>query len=265
MDELQGLIAREVRIRFELDAAGFAVRVQALGETQVARLALDDLYLATACVRNEERAWQELSARHFDFMREFARRFLPAAAARDLADEVIADLWERGRMRQYEGRSSLRTWLATVVAHAALNSRKAKARFVPFDAGEARARDPESARDESTAPADAQAAGLLREMLHSAVRDLSPEDRVLLQLYYEQGLTLDQLGVTLCASSAAISRRLKHAREEVRAAIDTLARQRTGGPADELRVGLDLGRIEFDLARLFGGESAATGERHESV
>jgi RNA polymerase sigma factor (sigma-70 family) len=274
--DLPGLIAREVRIRFDLSAADFAAHVETLGqahsrltgrpvEEHVARLALDDLYLATACSRNDERAWHELSSSHFDFMREFPRRFLPGTAARDVADEVIADLWERGRIRQYEGRSTLRTWLGTVVAHAALNTRKAMARFVSLDPRPSGADQADSAAAEPVEPANDQAAALLRDLLSTAVRELPVENKLLLQLYYEQGLTLEQLGVTLRASSAAISRRLKRTREEVRAAMEALARQRTGASAQVLRDGLDLGRIELDLGKLLGGDPVPTGERHEVV
>ena len=276
MDEVLELIARNVRIRFEVSIEEFAARVRELGRAHggasnpslcehIGRLSLDDLYLATACTRSEERAWHELATTHFDFMREFARRFLPPPAARDVADEVIADLWERGRLRQYEGRSLLRTWLGTVVAHAALNSRKAMSRLVPLDSEPARTHGVDATQLECIEPANEQAAILLREMFTEAARGLPPESRLLLQLYYEQGLTLDQLSVTLHTSSAAVSRRLKRTREELRAAIETLSRRQTGASAEALRDGLDLGRIELDLRKLLGGESVPTGGRYEVV
>lgn len=242
----------QVRFRFALGAPEFAERVRELG-LDAARLCLDDLYLATACAAGDESAWREFSARYFEFMRGFARRFLPAAAARDLADEVIAELWSRGRLRQYQGRSTLRTWLGAVVAHAALNSRKALDRMAPPGGRQARSIDETGAALESLSSADEEAAGLLRDFLSEAVRSLVPEERLLLKLYYEQEMTLDEMSATLSASSAAISRRLKRTREGLRDAIETLSRGRTGESADTLRAGLDLSRIELDLGRLFGG------------
>jgi RNA polymerase sigma factor (sigma-70 family) len=275
MSELRDAIVGQVRIRFALTLEEFATRVRELAQAHLAgsdrslrdqavRLSLDDLYLATACLRNDDRAWNELATLHFDFMREFARRFLAPAAARDVADEVIADLWERGKLRHYEGRSTLRTWLGTVVAHAALNSRKSMSRLVPLDSESARAIDVKTSRLESVEPANEQAAVLLRQMFSEAVRELPPESKLLLQLYYEQGLTLDQLSITMGASSAALSRRLKRTREELRAAIESLSLRQTGASAHALRDGLDLERIEFDLGKLLGGV-ALTGERHEVV
>jgi RNA polymerase sigma factor (sigma-70 family) len=276
VSDLLELIAGHVRVRFPLTLEAFAARVRELAQThsgasgrslrdQAARLSLDDLYLATACLESDERAWSELATTHFEFMREFPRRFLASAAARDVADEVIADLWERGKLRQYEGRSTLRTWLGTVVAHAALNSRKSMTRLVPLDSESARVAEQKAARFESVEPENEQAAVLLRQMFSEAVRGLPPESRLLLQLYYEQGLTLEQLSVAMHASSAALSRRLKRTREELRDSIESLSRRQTGASALALRDGLDLARIELDLGKLLGGESVPTGERYEVV
>jgi RNA polymerase sigma-70 factor, ECF subfamily len=217
-----------------------------------AKICREDLELAAACVRGEERAWSELSAAHFDFMRAFARRFLPAPAARELADEVIADLFTRGKLRQYEGRSSLRTWLAAVVAHAALNSRQTLGRWVPLEraAGE----DADSPRSERIQPENDQAAALIEGMLNEAVGALPPEDRLLLRLYYEQELTLDAIGAALGLSAAAISRRLKHLREGLRNAMDAHSRRDTGEPVDALRVGVDFARLDVDLGKLLGAD-----------
>jgi RNA polymerase sigma-70 factor, ECF subfamily len=256
--ELQQLIMRAVRGRFALAAQAFVARVCELAlphcgasdaalRDYVLKLSLDDLYLATACLGGEEAAWRELSGTHFEFMRGFARRFVSGQAARDVADEVIAELWSRKKLHQYGGRSTLRTWLGTVVAHAALNSRHASQRTVSLQPDK-------SASSDRIEPADDQAATLLRELLTEAVASLPTEERLLLQLYYEQGMTLDELSVTLRVSGAAISRRLKRAREDVRARIEAGARSRTGESAQTLRAGLDLSRIELDLGKLLGAD-----------
>jgi len=181
-------------------------------------------------------------------MREFARRFVPVDAAREVADEVIADLWERGKLRQYGGRSTLRTWLGTVVAHAALNSRPALGRTQSLETSGTAALDVAIAPD----AAERESAALLARFMTEALRELAPPDRLLLRLYYEQQLTLDELGGLLHASAPALSRRLKQTRETLRATIEARARGATGGSAAELRSGLDLSRIELDLDKLLG-------------
>jgi RNA polymerase sigma-70 factor, ECF subfamily len=248
---------RELRPRFRIPLEDFQARLVELAraaghdsetarQDYIARLAVDDLYLAAACLAGEEEAWREL-ATHFDFMREFARRFVPAGMAREVADEVIADLWERGKLRQYGGRSTLRTWLATVVTHAALNSRAAIERLQPLDALKA-----EREESSTTDAASSESARLIVRLLGDALAALPADERLLLQLYYEQAMTLDELGVLLGASAPAISRRLKRTRESLRATLESAARRSVGETAGSLLAGVDFSSIEMDLDKLLG-------------
>src|SRR5688500_11773285 len=135
------VVRERVDVRFSVSASDFADRLLTLpalitpagdnpalprragGISALRALALDDLYLATCCAAGDEGAWREFESKHFSFMRDFARRLLSATAADDLAAQVIADLWQRRKIAQYEGRSTLRTWLCAVVMRAALNAR----------------------------------------------------------------------------------------------------------------------------------------------
>ncbi len=251
---------RGVRLRFRLEPGDYVARVRELSRTAgqdagatedfLSRLARDDLYLATACLAGEESAWQELATAHFDFLRQFARRFVPADAARDIADAVIADIWERDKLRQYGGRSSLRTWLAAVVAHAALNARPGIERTRPLDTQHAGMTSASAPADDAAAR---EAASLLARMVKEELRALPAAERSLLLLYYEQSMTLDELAATFGASAPAISRRLKRIRETLLAALEAKSRAACGESAQGLRAGLDLAAIEIDLDKLLGG------------
>lgn len=266
--EILALVRSHIRWRFELDAATCAARLQTLLDSEpagdaalrdrLARLSLDDLYLAWACMQGEDAAWRELAQLHFPFIRSFARRYLAAGAATDVADEVIADLWERRKLERYHGRSLLRTWLGALVAHRAINAGETVRRHARKSGAlrvMAAVKQGESGDGDA---ADAQARETLRAILTEAFRALPAETRVLLQLYYEQDLTLDEIGRSLHVSAAVLSRRLKQAREALRVDIETRARQRAGLPADALREGIDLARLEVDLGALLdeNGRSA---------
>src|SRR5438034_4928352 len=131
----RALVLANVRFRFVLSREDFERRVLNLARQRApagvlpslfaGRLSLDDYYLATACAGGDEEAWAELIAAHRGFVHRFARRILREPEASDLAAELIADLWQHRKIERYEGRSSLRTWLGTVVAHAAVNAGKA--------------------------------------------------------------------------------------------------------------------------------------------
>jgi RNA polymerase sigma-70 factor, ECF subfamily len=255
------LVDGAVRFRFALGREAFVDQlVPAAGaqapdaaEAHVRRLSLDDLYLAAACAKGEDAAWEEVIRRHGAFIRDFARRFLREPAAGDVADQVVADLWQRGKMARYQGRSTLRTWLGSIVAHAALNAMKAGRRTVPLDAGE------DGERRAAPVVVDGVLGPerlLLQDLVKEAMAGLAPEAKLLLLLHYEQGLTLDEIAGVHGGSKAALSRKLQRTREDLRAAIDSLSRRSGGSSADSLRAGLDLGRLELDLGQLLGARPA---------
>jgi RNA polymerase sigma-70 factor (ECF subfamily) len=251
---LRRLVAGRVRARFALDLDAFTERLAALA-TEVTgapeRLELDDLYLAAACADGDNEAWRELRDRHVPFLRQFAGRLLRGVAATDLVDRVIADLWERRKMARYQGRSSLRTWLGAVVAHAALNQGKLNR---PEQTRDRQRPQAAGARPfESPDPEGAEAARLLGTMTSEALAALPADDRLLLLLYYEQELTLDEIEPILQTSKATLSRRLRRVRELVRERVERRAHGLYGTSTDRLRDGVDLRRIEIDVEALLAG------------
>jgi RNA polymerase sigma factor (sigma-70 family) len=237
-----------VRFRFRLDPAGFDRRVDEVLSSHatedrsrlLASLVLDDLYLATACAAGEEAAWQEFSEAHFPFIRDFALRCTGRdPPAGDVAESVIADLWQRGKLRQFAGRSSLRTWLGTVVARTSINAGKRSAKTVSLDSRPGRAAlSPPDAR----APAADEAfAREIAEAATAEIANLDPPDRLLLLLYYEQEMTLARMEKTLHKSKAALSRRLDRVRKLLRSAIERRVGRAGRGS------GVDLARVRIDL------------------
>jgi RNA polymerase sigma-70 factor (ECF subfamily) len=254
--QIAALIGARVHLRFHVSADDLAEHVLSIASRAggnadpieyVRTLNLDDLYLALACARGDEAAWAECSQLHVAFMRDFARRFLKMDAA-DLVDEVIADLWKRGKLERYEGRSSLRTWLGAVVAHAALQAGKATVRGGRAD----RKAAAEHGTTSAAQPESEQSARLLADAAAEALTALAAPDKLLLRLYYEQGLTLDEIAPILDVSKATLSRRLKRVRDHVRGNIERITRNRFGLSSDAMRSGVDLRRLELDLGVLLG-------------
>ncbi|HTO88203.1 MAG TPA: sigma-70 family RNA polymerase sigma factor [Thermoanaerobaculia bacterium] len=256
LSEILDRASTSVRFRFALDRNAFALRVAevlsnyapAIADRArlLASLALDDLYLATACANGEEKAWQEVESAHFPFIRDFAlrcaRRDPPAG---DVAETVIAELWERGKIRQFAGRSSLRTWLGAVVAHTAVNALKRSERTVSLE-GEEQA-TPVGA---SPGPADEVLARALSEAAARAIGTLDSSDKLLLLFYYEQEMTLEQMERVLGKSKATLSRRLERVRGRLRSWIERHAGR---SRADDI----DLGRVTLDLARALSAREGA--------
>jgi RNA polymerase sigma-70 factor, ECF subfamily len=258
---VDALVQAVVRCRFTLTVTTFSdlllerVRECEPGQSAVEyakALCLDDLYLATACAQGDDDAWREFRFRHFTYISDFARRFLHDAAARDVADQIIADLWQRQRLKQYNGRSTLRTWLGAVVTHAAINAGKVVRRSTTLNL-EAVEQSQHAAG--ATVVASEEDHATRREfavLVQRALGDLDPEHKLLLLLYYEQGLTLDQMTTILSVSKATLSRRLERLRQDLRTVIEARAQQQLDASAAGLVTALDFSRLEVDLSAALG-------------
>ena len=217
-----------------------------------------DRELALRCSQGDEAAWDEFGRRYFAFIHSVAGRFLAGSGGADLADQVIADLWQRGKIGRFEGRSTLRTWLAAVVAHAALNARKSIHRQVPLEEGmEATGA---GSREDPGPISRSDERGRLQGLLRDALAALTPDERLLLRLHYEQSMTLDQISPILRLSKAGLSRRVKRVRERLLDSMERLSKERMGVPLASARGGLELDQWEFDLED-FLSEAQQTTER----
>lgn len=243
-ESLEERVERDVHARFALAVPAFAARVrERQGVEPGSRLWLDDLYLATACADGEEAAWRELEERHFDYMRAFARRFgLPDADAADVAESVIGDLWRRGAIASYAGRSALRTWLGALITNAALNARARERRAAAVPDSAAPAVDPPD-------PDAGRLASVLADSMSQALRRLPPADRLLIRLYYGEGLTLGQIGAIERTSKATLSRSLKRIRAALREHLAAALAERRVAWA-EARSAFESAELELDLATL---------------
>ena len=201
----------------------------------------EDLALVRRCLDGDDEAWRRLVDLHRPGMIALARRILPDAEATDVVDAVIADVWERRKLARYEGRSALGTWLGSIAIHAALNARRSSA-------GRSRAiamtTDRSDQRPSQPLERDAQR---LADVLSAAIATLDPPNRVLVLMYYEQALSLDEIAIVLQRSKSTLSRALQQAREEIRAAAARLSHERFGTTLAALRQGADLGQLELDL------------------
>ncbi len=93
--------------------------------------ASDDWQLVAALRRGDEAAFASLVDRHHDALIRLALLYVPN---RDLAEEVVQETWI-GVLRgidRFEGRSSLRTWLARILINRAKSHGKCEPRAVPF-------------------------------------------------------------------------------------------------------------------------------------
>jgi len=194
-------------------------------------LHLADLALACACACGHDRAWDHFVAEFRPALHRAADAVSPGGDAREVADLLYAELFglkERNGERQslfryFHGRSSLATWLRSLVAQRFVDEVRQRKRLVPLP-------EEGSPRTIPAAPTPpdsdrARFATAMGGALGLALAALTPRDRLRLGCYYARGMSLAQIGRILGGHEATVSRQLLRTRREIRAAVE--ARLRT--------------------------------------
>lgn len=276
------------RVRAALDkyllAGDQSASAQAINEF-IDALHADDLCLIVACEHGDEEAWSDLVAQFGTTVRSAARS---ASSNEDAAEDLAQSIWAElhglrvradgrpsGKIAYYSGRGSLGGWLRAVVGQLAIDQHRKSSRLVQteldtdFDrlARESHqaeesysvtntSADPESALSEQRASEDIEAA------LAQALSELAPEDRLLVKLYYFDGLRLREAGIVLGVHEATASRRLTRVHAEVRERVEAILMKEHGWTQSETARSLSEAAMHLggDLELMLTSENAA-GER----
>jgi RNA polymerase sigma-70 factor (ECF subfamily) len=290
------LIARATDSR-SLDVAALRARVgAALGKYLLAddphapaqainsfidALHADDLCLIVACERGDQAAWSDLVSRFGATVRSAARA---ASSNEETAEDLAQSIWAElhglrvrddgrpaGKIAYYSGRGSLGGWLRAVVGQLAVDQHRRQSRLVQteedadfdrlardshtgegaFSATHATA-DPEHALAERRAASDVEAA------LARAVNELAAEDRLLVKLYYFDGLRLREAGAVLGVHEATASRRLTRVHRDVRSRVESILMQEHGWTREETARSLTeaASHLETDMELMLTTEAA---------
>jgi RNA polymerase sigma-70 factor (ECF subfamily) len=230
-------------------------------ERYLASLHLADVALACACAAGHERAWEHFIAEHRPVLYRAADALDRSGGAREIADSLYAELYglkgegERVSLfRYYHGRSSLATWLRAVLAQRYVDRLRSDRRLSPLD-DEVTAAIPDGRPGPD--PERIRFATLVSQALRSAVARLDAKDRLRLRAYYEQDLTLAQVGRLTGEHEATVSRQIAKARKALRADVERQLRVESKLSDSELARGLTLVMDDagpLDLRELFGSD-----------
>jgi RNA polymerase sigma-70 factor len=191
----------------------------------VAALNAEDLYLTAACVHNSASAWSRFAALYDKHIDNVAHGVCSThQEARELTSSLLAHLFfhdrsGRSRIGSYDGRGSLRTWLATIIKHQVINQRQLKsAEAVPLD----------SLRNTASARAASELeAALLRNKYHEAIADsfkaaaeqLGERERLVLVLRFEDEIAATEIAHLLGVHPSQITRTVKQAQVKFRTTV----------------------------------------------
>jgi RNA polymerase sigma-70 factor (ECF subfamily) len=203
-------------------------------------LHLTDLALACACAIGREEAWDH-------FVREFRPGMYRAAdaidasgGAREIAEALYAELFglkERDGIRQsvfryFHGRSSLATWLRSLIAQRHIDRHRQTRRLEPLPEDSS----PASIRSEAKAdhPERARFVTAMHTALSAAIAALAPRDRLRLACYYAQEMTLAQIGKLTREHEATVSRQLAKTRRAIRGEVERRLKTEQGFSPGEI-------------------------------
>lgn len=258
---------------------------QAINEFMDA-LHADDLCLIVACEQGDEAAWRDLVERYGATVRSAARA---ASGNEERAEDLAQSIWAElhglrvradgrpsGKIAYYSGRGSLGGWLRAVVGQLAIDQHRRQSRLVQteedadFDrltrdanhSGDAFSATP-AAPDPENALTNKQSARDVEAALTRAVNELDPEDRLLVKLYYFDGLRLREAGAVLGVHEATASRRLARTQSEIRQRVEAILLTEHGWtPAETARsIAEAAAHLEVDLELLLRTETAAHEKR----
>lgn len=149
-------------------------------------------------------------------------RFLQRQAGRELADELLQDTWLkaiRGR-DGYDARQRFASWLFTLARHCMIDEfrRRSVRPVLDTDAGE----DPaETLAGQEQDPAGAVAAERDQGALSRALAVLPPEQREVVLMRWEGGLTLEEIGAITGVGRETVKSRLRYAMNRLREELES--------------------------------------------
>lgn len=203
----------------------------------------DDLCLISACERGDQSAWSELMETYGATVRSAARA---SSSNEEMADDLGQSIWAElhglkarndgrpaGKLAYYSGAGSLAGWLRAVVGQLAIDRHRREARLIHTEddadldrLASAVDGEPEtfnifrsSPNPEAALAGDLAAADVEKALAH-ALAGLEAEDRLLMKLYYFDGLRLREAGAVLGVHEATASRRLTRIHKGVREHVE---------------------------------------------
>ncbi len=243
----------------------------------------DDLCLVIACERGDQRAWSDLFEGYGATVRSAARS---ASSNEAMADDVAQSIWAdlhglkmredgkpAGKLAYYSGAGSLGGWLRAVVGQLAIDQHRRQSRLVQTEEDTDLERLAHNASEESDGSGSFNSApgpeeSLAREMasadvekaLGRSLAELDDEDRLLMKLYYFDGLRLREAGAVLGVHEATASRRLTRIHSQVRERVEAILMKEHGWTEAEATRSLAevAAHLQTEVEPMLAGKSGQT-------
>lgn len=173
---------------------------------------MDDRELAERCRRGDRAAWDEFVARYTRFLTYAVQKQLRSASetlVQDIVQNIYLELLKEDRKawRRYNPKYRLTTWLGLVVQTQVDRALRGK-KPVPLED-----RMEELKSEVSAGPGDTA------EVVRRALPVLSERERLMVALYYEDGLGTKEISSVTGVPANTVASHLLRAREKLRKEI----------------------------------------------
>jgi RNA polymerase sigma-70 factor len=223
---LPALVGKEIPIAKDETAAQF-----------LKSLRWQELFLTTACAEGDEIAWQIFQSQYQSVIQKTARCCAENISdARELSDSLMTDLFlpahsesrkKDSKIGQYHGMGSLEGWIKVVVSRMAIDQIRSQQKQVSWEDLEI---EPVAAHSSANTAElveeldNQKAASLFTTSLKYAVDQLSPQERLVLNLYYLQNVNLKEIGRLLKVHESTASRTVDRIKKQVRQSVEKYLR-----------------------------------------
>lgn len=265
--------------------AAIAVRSgEASGDAKdfLASVKAEELCLAIACENGESAAWEKFESEYRHSMQAAARALTKdEAEAEDVVQFVYGELFgvrtegdkRLSKLAHYSGRGSLGGWLRAVVYQCFIDRKRQTSRFEQIEeaseferlANHAAHNGNGSLQVHLPAPDDIEDTRLRRateEAMTRAIAELDPRDRLMLNYYYFDDLTLREIGLLMNVHEATISRWLAKSQREVKRKTEEILQRNYGLRRAEVSECLQIAaRTELDVRKLLAEVKSVAAER----
>ena len=224
-------------------------------------LRADDLCLIIACENGDENAWGDIVLNFDQCVKSAAYKFAKNKEdAEDLAGSIWAELHglktddagrTKGKLSYYSGKGSLAGWLRAVTNQLAIDQFRKMKRLVQteddreFEAlaqGSSEKAETASIMASRETPEEifdsAEAEKDIVESLHSSIAGLEDEDRLLMKLYYFEGLKLKEIASMYGYHEATASRKIVRIQKAIRQGVEGLLKEKHGWNENEVKQNL---------------------------
>jgi RNA polymerase sigma-70 factor, ECF subfamily len=167
----------------------------------------DDVLVAAIAAGNRD-AMRTLYNRHHIRVFRFATRLVDdVAAAEDVVSEAFIEVWRQAG--RFEGRSSVSTWIMSIVRFKALSARRRR------PGTELDIKLAEAVVDPSPSPEQIILETDRRSQLRACLSQLSPDHRAIIDLVYYHDKTIEEVAEIVGAPKNTVKTRMFYARRKL--------------------------------------------------